>query len=178
MPRKRLDMSFKCDRLVARQQPFRGACRCCPTIILNRGSCQDDRGINAVKFHPHLPDKSPKLCKPARNALRKRACANGEAQRVVSVRAVQARNGSYDHGICDIETNGGSGKYAEIFGFFAVGDLGYTALFVAQSFRGNIPEILRHKSEGVSQQTFRTGGIYGTLFRQAPLRACRFSIIP
>ena len=25
---------FQCDRLVARQQPFRDACRCCPTITL------------------------------------------------------------------------------------------------------------------------------------------------
>ncbi len=34
------------------------ACRCCPTITLNRGLCQDDRGINAIKFYPNIPYKS------------------------------------------------------------------------------------------------------------------------
>ncbi len=69
MPRKRLDMSFKCDRLVARQHSHfmalpAGAAR---LSHLNRGLCQDDRGINAVILvhtpfsYPHLPDKSPKL---------------------------------------------------------------------------------------------------------------------
>ena len=60
MPQKRLDMSFNCDRLVARQQPFGLPAGVVRLSQLNRGSCQDDRGINAV-ISPQALILSPTL---------------------------------------------------------------------------------------------------------------------